>query len=163
MKSISSLIGLFAILLLSATSYAQSVCPHCGGIHQSPHVFGVAPTYTISTQNFPQSAASFAPAARPIASAGTFTSNSNSAGNAQALAQQKASLAASTMNKGHVGGSLGPASHEGVGFSTVSSQQAIDAACYSGSAISAQGPGRPRIGTGVARGNDGWYSCLLCL
>ena len=152
MKSFSSLLGLFTILLLSATSYAQTVCPHCGRVHQSPQVqhlqqgSNLGQTFTISTQ-------SFAPA--PAANSST--------GDAQAIAQQKAQLAATTMNKGHVGGSLGPATHEGVGFSTQSSQQAIDAACYSGSPISAQGPGRPRIGTGVARGSDGWYACLLCL
>ena len=160
-KSILSLFGLFAILLLSATACAQSACPHCFRSHQSPH-FSNAVTYPIAT-------VSYAPIASPVSSFGNFTSNAsftrnaNSIGNAQALAQQKANLAASTMNKGHVGGSLGPATHEGVGFSTESPQQAIDAACYSGSPISARGPGRPRLGTATARGRDGWYACLLCL
>ena len=167
LKSISSLFGLFAILLLSATSYAQSVCPHCGQIHQSSHV-STAATYPVTTNRFAPVITTASPFSDFTSNANfsnnvTFTSNINSTGNAQVIAQQKANLAASTLNKGHVGGSLGPATHEGVGFSTSSSQQAIDAACYSGSPISAQGPGRPRIGTGVARGSDGWYACLLCL
>ena len=162
MKSISSLVGMFTLLLLSATSYAQSVCPHCGRIHQAPFVSNAAATHTVSTQGYNSVVPPF-PQVSNFNSNVIFTNNTSSTGDAQALAQQKASLAASTLNKGHVGGSLGPATHEGVGFSSVSSQQAINAACYSGSPISAQGPGRPRIGTGVARGSDGWYSCLLCL
>ena len=159
MKSLSSLMGLFVILLLSATSYAQSVCPHCGRIHQMSFAPNPAATYINNAfATFPISTASAAPATTTMSPARSFTG-----GGAQGLAQQKANLAASTMNRGHVGGSLGSATHEGVGFSTESAQQAIDAACYSGSPISAQGPGRPRIGTGVARGSDGWYSCLLCL
>ena len=161
-SQLKSILSLLAVLLLSATSYAQSVCPHCGRIHQTSHVSNFVATYPLSTT-------SYAPVAAPVSSFVNFTSNvsftgdTNSDVNAQTLAQQKANLAASTMNKGHVGGSLGPATHEGVGFSTESPQQAIDAACYSGSPISAQGPGRPRLGTATARGSDGWYSYLLCL
>ncbi|MDB2686516.1 hypothetical protein N9Y42_04840 [Mariniblastus sp.] len=174
MKTFSSLLGLFVILLLSATSYAQTVCPNCGRIHQSSFVSSTPGTYPVSV-------AGYLPNAAPATSFVNFSSNVNYTSNvnvtsnasftggktstvdAQSLAQQKANLAASTMNKGHVGGSLGPATHEGVGFSTVSPQQAIDAACYSGSPISAQGPARPRLGAATARGSDGWYSCLLCL
>ena len=157
MKSILSSFGMLTMLFFSATSYAQSVCPNCGSIHQLPHVSNAAVAHTAFAPSFAISTRSYAPTTAPA------TPVRASTGSAQALAQQKANLAARTRNRGHVGGPLGPATHEGVGFSTQSSQQAINAACYSGSPISAQGPGRPRIGTGVARGSDGWYACLLCL
>ena len=174
MKSFSSLFGLLAILLLSATSSAQTVCPNCGQIHQASFVSSVDATSLIPTVSNLPVASSFTSnqgynVAAPYASNVSFNATSPvsfQSGNtvdAQTLAQQRAEQAASTMNRGHLGGSLGPATHEGVGYSSSSSQQAIDAACYSGSPISAQGPGRPRLGTGVARGSDGWYSCLLCL
>ena len=138
MKSILSLV---VVLLLAASSYGQSVCPHCGKVH----AVQPASSYQASLQS-----AGYGQPVRSLVS------------NIQALAQQKANRAASMLSKGHVGGSMGIATHEGVGFSSASPQQAIDAACYSGSPISARGPGRPRLATAVARGSDGWYACLLC-
>ena len=161
MKSILSLV---VVLLLTTTSYAQSVCPHCGRIHPSPYVYQAMGT-TVTGTHVPAtsvSIANVAPSVNYVSTAVSRTPVRNFIGNVQALAQQKANTAAAMMNKGHVGGSLGPATHEGVGFSSSSPQQAIDAACYSGSSISARGPGRPRLATAVARGPDGWYSCLLC-
>jgi len=141
---LKTILSLVVVLLLAASSYAQSVCPHCGKVHATQQVHATQPAADYQSMVFGQS---------------SYTSGSN----VQALAQQKANLAASTLNKGHVGGSLGSATHEGVGYSSLSPQQAIDVACYSGSPISAQGPGRPRLATAIARGSDGWYACLLCL
>lgn len=69
------------------------------------------------------------------------------------LAQRKAQQAASRGIKGHVGGGLGGARFEGVGWSTVSAQSAIQSCCFWGQ--------RPVAEIGVARGSDGWYACVL--
>ena len=69
------------------------------------------------------------------------------------LAQQKAQRAAAANLKGHIGGSLGGARYEGVGWSTASAQHAIQNCCYWGQ--------RPVSQIGVARGSDGWYACVL--
>ena len=70
------------------------------------------------------------------------------------LAQRKAQRAAFMGIKGHVGGTLGNARYEGVGWSTHSPQHAIQNCCYWGQ--------RPPAQIGVARGNDGsWYACVL--
>jgi hypothetical protein len=144
-SELKSILSLVVILLLAASSYGQTVCPHCGKIHAVQPVTSYQAGFQTSYQSVGH--------AQPVRSF---------ANNVQALAQQKANRAASMLSKGHVGGSMGIATHEGVGFSSASPQQAIDAACYSGSPISAQGPGRPRLATAVARGSDGWYACLLC-
>ena len=70
------------------------------------------------------------------------------------LAQQKANQAAQRNLRGHVGGGLGGARYEGVGWSSVSAQQAIQQCCYWGT--------RPVSQIGVSRGSDGcWYACVL--
>ena len=70
------------------------------------------------------------------------------------LAQQKAVQAAQMNLRGHVGGGLGGAKYEGVGWSNVSPQQAIQKCCYWGV--------RPTAQIGVSRGSDGcWYACVL--
>jgi len=69
------------------------------------------------------------------------------------LAQRKAQQAANGRIKGHVGGGLGNARYEGVGWSTVSADSAVQACCYWGT--------RPVAEVGVVRGNDGWYACVL--
>ena len=74
-------------------------------------------------------------------------------GGGSGLAQSKAQRAASMGLKNHVGGGLGGARYEGVGWSTVSAQSAIQACCYWGR--------RPVAEIGVARGVDGWYACVL--
>ncbi|MGI9519975.1 MAG: hypothetical protein ACR2NP_23170 [Pirellulaceae bacterium] len=76
-----------------------------------------------------------------------------SGGGGGGLAQSKAQRAASMRMKGHVGGGLGGARYEGVGWSTVSAQSAIQSCCYWGR--------RPVAEVGVARGADGWYACVL--
>lgn len=83
------------------------------------------------------------------ANATTYTTT-NSFGN---LAQSKANQAASRGIKGHVGGGLGGARYEGVGWSTSSAESALQSCCYWGS--------RPVAQMGVARGHDGWYACVL--
>ena len=78
------------------------------------------------------------------------------------LAQQKANTAARLGIKNHVGGSLGGATAEGVGWASTP-QRAIQRCCFSGHPLqSKRGPYKTRLGTAVARGNDGyWYACIL--
>jgi len=72
----------------------------------------------------------------------------------QGVAQRKAAQAAQSNIRGHVGGGLGGARYEGVGWSNVSAQSAIEHCCYWGT--------RPVAEIGVAKGNDGcWYACVL--
>ncbi len=70
------------------------------------------------------------------------------------LAQQKAVQAAQSGVRGHLGGGLGGAKYEGVGWSNHSAQNAINSCCYWGV--------RPTAQIGVSKGNDGfWYACVL--
>ena len=70
------------------------------------------------------------------------------------LAQTKANRAARMRLRGHVGGGLGGAKFEGVGWSNVSRQNAIESCCYWGT--------RPPAQIGCTRGSDGyWYACVL--
>ena len=69
------------------------------------------------------------------------------------IAKQKASQQASSGQMRHVGGSMGSGRYEGVGFSTVSADDAIRKCCYWGQ--------RSPVGIGVARGSNGWYATVL--
>ncbi|QEG23152.1 hypothetical protein [Mariniblastus fucicola] len=70
------------------------------------------------------------------------------------LAQRKAQQAARAGIRGHIGGGLGGARYEGVGWSSQSAQAAIQQCCYWGQ--------RPTAEIGVSRGADGlWYACVL--
>lgn len=69
------------------------------------------------------------------------------------LAQQKAEVQASQGRMRHIGGSFGAGRFEGVGFSTVSAQAAIQACCYYGR--------KTPVDIGVARGERGWYATVL--
>lgn len=69
------------------------------------------------------------------------------------IAKQKAQQQANEGRCRHVGGSMGSAQFEGVGFSTVSADHAIASCCYWGK--------RNAIGIGVARGRNGWYATVL--
>lgn len=70
------------------------------------------------------------------------------------LAQSKARRAAQGLLRGHVGGGLGNANYEGVGWSSQSAQAAIEQCCYWGQRQPAE--------IGVSRGADGlWYACVL--
>lgn len=83
------------------------------------------------------------------------TSQFNSTSNNQpGLAQSKAVQAAQMGLRGHLGGGLGGAKYEGVGWSNQSPQQAIEQCCYWGT--------RPTAQIGVSKGQDGcWYACVL--
>ena len=78
-----------------------------------------------------------------------------SSGNIQpGLAQRKAAQAAQSGVRGHLGGGLGGAKYEGVGWSNHSAQNAISSCCYWGV--------RPTAQIGVSKGKDGfWYACVL--
>ncbi len=70
------------------------------------------------------------------------------------LAQSKSRIAASRGMRGqHVGGGFGGGRAEGVGFSSVSRQDAIRRSCYWGT--------RPVKQIGVTRGRDGWYATVI--
>jgi len=70
------------------------------------------------------------------------------------LAQMKAQQAASGGIRGHIGGGLGGARYEGVGWSNQSPQAAIQQCCYWGT--------RPTAQIGVSKSADGcWYACVL--
>jgi len=71
----------------------------------------------------------------------------------QCVAKQKAAQQASEGRMRHVGGSMGSGRYEGVGFSTVSADDAIRKCCYWGQ--------RTPVGIGVSRGNNGWYATVL--
>lgn len=66
-----------------------------------------------------------------------------------ATAQGVALLQASNGRCAHYGGNRG---YEGVGFSSVSADQAIRNCCYYGKLIPKE--------IGVARGARGWYACV---
>lgn len=87
-------------------------------------------------------------------SAPAYTSLNAAGGYGSGLAQQKAQQAAQMRLQGHVGGGLGNAKFEGVGWSSGSAQDAIQRCCYWGT--------RPVSQIGVSRGQDGlWYACVL--
>jgi hypothetical protein len=75
------------------------------------------------------------------------------------LAQSKAERQAAMQRCCHVGGGFGGARYEGVGFSTVSEEDAIKQCCYSN---------RPIRESGVAYGYNqrlrcyGWFATILC-
>ena len=69
------------------------------------------------------------------------------------LAQQKAEQQAREGQMRHVGGSSGAGQFEGVGFSSVSGDDAVRRCCYWGQ--------RTPVDIGVARGARGWYACVL--
>ena len=84
----------------------------------------------------------------------SYSSNASSYGGSGISATQKAQQAAQMSLKGHVGGSYcNGAKYEGVGWSTVSAQDAIQRCCYWGT--------RPVAQIGTCRGPDGWYACVM--
>ncbi len=71
----------------------------------------------------------------------------------QCVAEKKARIAANRLIKGHVGGSLGGARFEGVGWGT-SPKIALQKCCYAGK--------RPVMAQAVYKGRDGfYYACRL--
>ena len=76
-----------------------------------------------------------------------------SAGNPQAVAQQKASRMAAMQYGWHLGGSFGGASYEGVGVGATAAQ-ALNNCCFTGYRVIA--------GQSVVQGGNGmWYACKL--
>ena len=75
------------------------------------------------------------------------------AGATGGIAQAKAETQARQGVMRHVGGSFGAGRYEGVGFSTVSADDAIRRCCYYGQ--------KPIVEYGVARGARGWYATVL--
>ena len=73
--------------------------------------------------------------------------------NAAGLAQQKSNTQASQGKMRHLGGGFGGGRYEGVGFSSVSAQDAIRRCCYWGQ--------KTPIDIGVARGPKGWYATVI--
>ena len=69
------------------------------------------------------------------------------------IAQHKANVQASEGRMRHLGGSFGAGRYEGVGFSTVSAEAAIQACCYYGQ--------KTPVDIGVARGQNGWFATVL--
>lgn len=116
------------------------------GTYISPTTYATA--YSTASVATPYSVSSVR---QPISRASTssFAANVRSG-----LAQTKAVTAARMGLRGHLGGGLGNAKYEGVGWSTQSAQSAIEHCCYWGT--------RPVSQIGVAKGNDGcWYACVL--
>ena len=112
----------------------------------SPAVTNYQPSYTTASYSQPSYSS---------ASNGTYTSSNSTGGYATSgLAQQKAVQAANMRIRGHVGGGLGGARYEGVGWSNQSPDAAVRNCCYWGT--------RPTSQIGVSRSPDGcWYACVL--
>ena len=88
--------------------------------------------------------------ATPAVSRASYTRTNATGG----LAQSKSRIAANRGMRGqHVGGGFGGGRAEGVGFSSVSRQDAIRRSCYWGT--------RPVKQIGVTRGRDGWYATVI--
>lgn len=103
-------------------------------------------------QQFQQS--SYSPAVRTVSYSGNSGNFYTSTNPQPGLAQQKATQAAQMSFRNHVGGSLGGAKFEGVGWSNQSPQTAIQNCCYWGQ--------RPPAQIGVSKSQDGcWYACVL--
>ncbi|MFK7768660.1 MAG: hypothetical protein AB8B55_15675 [Mariniblastus sp.] len=105
--------------------------------YSQPYAAQASPTSNYATSNY-----------------GSNRYTSTSGGVTPGLAQQKAVQAAQMGLQGHVGGGLGGARYEGVGWSSQGPQHAISKCCYWGT--------RPTAQIGVTKGNNGlWYACVL--
>lgn len=103
-----------------------------------------------STVQLPQQS-SYSPVVRTASYSGNYYASTNTQ---PGLAQQKATQAAQMSFRDHVGGSLGGAKYEGVGWSNQSPQLAVQNCCYWGQRAPAQ--------IGVSKSQGGcWYACVL--
>ena len=95
--------------------------------------------------------------AQPVTSTYPTTTYPSSASSGQVTpgwAQQKAQQAASSSVRGHLNNQLGGARYEGVGWSSISPQSAVQNCCYWGT--------RPVAQIGISQSRDGcWYACVL--
>jgi len=113
----------------------------------SPNVISAQPTFTSPATTY--SAPVYASPSAP-----QFNSTSNVQSCQPGLAQSKAVQAAQMGLRGHLGGGLGGARYEGVGWSNQSPRDAVEHCCYWGT--------RPTAQIGVSKGQDGcWYACVL--
>ena len=122
----------------------------------SPNEIGAQPIHELApTYSAPLVSISPAPTYSAPVYASPSTPQLNSTSNVQpGLAQSKAVQAAQMGLRGHLGGGLGGARYEGVGWSTQSPRDAIEHCCYWGT--------RPTAQIGVSKGRDGfWYACVL--
>ena len=122
----------------------------------SSNVISAQPIYgSASTYSTPLAFTSPATTSSAPVYASSSASQFNSTSNVQpGLAQSKAVQAAQMGLRGHLGGGLGGARYEGVGWSNQSPQDAIEHCCYWGT--------RPTAQIGVSKGQDGcWYACVL--
>lgn len=69
------------------------------------------------------------------------------------IAAAKSQQQASEGRMRHVGGSMGTGRYEGVGFSTISREDAIRRCCYWGQ--------KTPVGIAAVRGARGWYATVL--
>ena len=153
---LGGLLGLLiSILSIGSVAEATQVGQAIYGqpIYQSSSV--VPATYVAPATTTVSSPVSTTSYYRPIVSSPTSLSSTSFASNTgSGLAQSKAARAARMGLRGHLGGGLGGARYEGVGWSNRSAQSAIQSCCYWGA--------RPVSEIGVSRGNDGyWYACVL--
>lgn len=115
-------------------------------------------SYTNSTPIYSNSSlgtyATYRSAAAATTTLPQYTTTAARSSGTSGLAQSKAQRMAQMNLRGHLGGGFGGARYEGVGWSNVSPQAAIERCCYWGQRAPAQ--------IGVSKGNDGcWYACVL--
>ena len=139
-------VGTFTSMPVTSYSSAPST------VYSQPTTVGTQPVYY---PNASTSVRTYQTAPTPVQTFSSYRPASNSAGTVSSgLAQMKAQQAANGRVRGHIGGGLGGARYEGVGWSNQSPQQAIQQCCYWGT--------RPTAQIGVSRGADGlWYACVL--
>jgi hypothetical protein len=149
-------------MVLPSVSYVQGTVSQpifqSADVHGSGAVVYPAVTYASDAATYSgpiySTAANGTFASYPSAGVSSFNTSPAAEVASSGLAQQKAQQMAQMSMRGHVGGGLGGASCEGVGWSTVSPQHAVQQCCYWGQ--------RPASQIGVARGSDGcWYACVL--
>jgi len=132
-----------------AMTYTSSVTSYAPAVISSQPIYDSAVIYN-GQSTFNQTATTYSPSVYSAPSAQQFNSPSSQPG----LAQSKADQAAQRGLRGHLGGGLGGAKYEGVGWSNQSPQDAIEHCCYWGT--------RPTAQIGVSKGQDGfWYACVL--
>ena len=142
---------------------ATSIAPAAAYVQPTATYAQPVATYVQPTPSYVQPATIAQPAyyqptrstpIRSTLSTGYHTVSSGLSNVSTGLAQRKAQQAASGSVRGHIGGSLGGARYEGVGWSNRSPQAAIEQCCYWGT--------RPTAQIGVSRSSDGyWYACVL--
>ena len=139
---------------IAAPSYSSSsVSSSSYPVEVSAPVYQSQSYYPTSQglQTIQHSSASYSPSVQTVTGLGNqYTSTNPQPG----LAQQKAQQAAQMAFRDHIGGGLGGAKFEGVGWSNQSPQSAIQNCCYWGQ--------KPPAQIGVSKSHDGcWYACVL--